>query len=144
MGNIGQQLKGGVKNSLGKSVEGLKGKPESSNGKAGTDTAYPLFREWLITEGAVRIPDQAGPWFDAQGWFDVDLFHHYLKDHGYKVDQLETTASRQEWGERLRQLLFKDKVPRKPSTRSSCGSWKMQQALIQGRHSHSLQTPAPP
>jgi len=110
LGNIGQQLKGGVKKSLGKSVEGLKGKPESSNGKAGTDTAYPLFREWLITEGAVRIPDQAGPWFDAQGWFDVDLFHHYLKDHGYKVDQLETTASRQEWGERLRQLLFKDKV----------------------------------
>lgn len=68
------------------------------------------FQEWLISQGAKQLKDQAGNWFDAEGWFDVELFHQYLQGQRLQVSTLEDTAARAEWGERLRQMLFKGEV----------------------------------
>ncbi|WP_462382639.1 LysM peptidoglycan-binding domain-containing protein [Pseudomonas sp. Marseille-QA0892] len=68
------------------------------------------FRNWLVEQGAFVIKDQAGDWFDSQGWFDVDGFHEYLDSNGLWVATLEDPSARHAWGERLRQMLFKDSV----------------------------------
>lgn len=68
------------------------------------------FRNWLIEQGAFVIKDQAGNWFDSQGWFDVEGFHQYLESNALLVATLKDASARHAWGERLRQMLFKDSV----------------------------------
>jgi hypothetical protein len=84
--------------------------PGNSSGQAATDTDDNPFHEWLRREGAIAIKDQQSDWFDEKGWFDVELFHAYLKSKNYKVDTFEDAGARKDWGLRLRQLLFKEEV----------------------------------
>ncbi len=84
--------------------------PGNSNGKAQTDTDDNPFHEWLRLEGAMAIKDQESNWFDEKGWFDVELFHSYLKSKKLTVDTIEDAGARKDWGLRLRQLLFKEEV----------------------------------
>lgn len=84
--------------------------PGNSNGKAGEDSEDNPFHEWLRLQGALAIKDQEGNWFDEKGWFDVEIFHTYLKSKNYKVETLDDAGARKEWGLRLRQLLFKEEV----------------------------------
>ncbi|MGN7738437.1 hypothetical protein ACTJKT_00365 [Pseudomonas sp. 22526] len=84
--------------------------PGNSSEKSTEDTTDNSFHEWLRLQGAIAIKDQENNWFDAQGWFDVELFYSYLQSKNYKVSTLEDASVRQEWGLRLRQLLFKGEV----------------------------------
>nr|WP_314875604.1 hypothetical protein [uncultured Pseudomonas sp.] len=86
--------------------------PENSDGQASVDTVTTVFHEWLTREGAKRIPDQESDWFDAEGWFDVELFHSYLLKQHYRVELLSDPERRQQWGQRLQQMIFKDSVRR--------------------------------
>ncbi|AMS17914.1 hypothetical protein A3218_27825 [Pseudomonas chlororaphis] len=84
--------------------------PGNSSEKSTKDTTDNSFHEWLRLQGAIAIKDQESNWFDTQGWFDVELFYKYLQSKNYKVSTLEDASVRQEWGLRLRQLLFKGEV----------------------------------
>jgi hypothetical protein len=90
--------------------KGLSKTPGDSSAKAGSDTEDNPFHEWLRLQGAVAIKDQQSNWFDEKGWFDVEIFHTYLKSKNYKVDTLDDEGARKAWGLRLRQLLFKEEV----------------------------------
>ncbi|WP_158611325.1 MULTISPECIES: LysM peptidoglycan-binding domain-containing protein [Pseudomonas] len=68
------------------------------------------FEEWLIGQGAKKLDDQRGNWFDPKGWFDVELFYQYLQAESLLVSTLEDSTARAAWGERLQQILFKDSV----------------------------------
>lgn len=84
--------------------------PGNSNGKAESDSDDNPFHEWLREQGALAIKDQQSDWFDEKGWFDVEMFHSYLKSKNYKVETFEDAGARKDWGLRLRQLLFKEEV----------------------------------
>lgn len=84
--------------------------PANSNGRATQDSASSVFRTWLLEQGAINLGDQAGDWFDAEGWFDVERFHQYLQEKTYSVAQLEQAGTRRAWGEQLRQMLFRADV----------------------------------
>lgn len=80
---------------------------------ADIERAESEFKIWLQEVGAVEVPDQ-GPWFEPEGWFDVERFHRYLEGkRGYHVDSLQKASDRKEWGERLRQLVFRDDMRRR-------------------------------
>ncbi|MEW6463031.1 MAG: hypothetical protein AB1459_18070 [Pseudomonadota bacterium] len=84
-----------------------------SSGQQGEDHAASDFSDWLKGMGSIEIKDQEGPWFDAEGWFDVERFYQYVSQRkGYRVDALQDAGTRQEWGERLRQVLFQDDAVR--------------------------------
>lgn len=85
----------------------------NSDGKAAKDHEDSDFHDWLLGMGAVEIKDQSGNWFDPEGWFDVERFYQYVSTQkGYRVDSLQSPATRIEWGERLRQVLFQDDAQR--------------------------------
>ncbi|SFW20227.1 hypothetical protein SAMN03159511_1334 [Pseudomonas sp. NFACC19-2] len=85
----------------------------NSSGQQGEDHASSDFSDWLKGMGSIEIKDQEGPWFDAEGWFDVERFYQYVSQRkGYRVDALQDAGTRQEWGERLRQVLFQDDAVR--------------------------------
>ncbi|MGL4316369.1 MAG: hypothetical protein ACRCTL_07120, partial [Pseudomonas sp.] len=78
------------------------------------DEAYARrdFNEWLEGVGAIKVDDQ-GEWFDQHGWFEVERFYQHLHGKlGYQIDSLQAVSARQEWGERLRQMLFQDDARR--------------------------------
>ncbi|WXL24750.1 LysM domain-containing protein [Ectopseudomonas mendocina] len=78
----------------------------NSDGNSASDRQGNDFRDWLLGLGAVEIKDQ-GPWFDREGWFDIELFYKQLsQSKGYCIDALKDGATRNEWGERLRQVVF--------------------------------------
>lgn len=87
-------------------LKGLKKLPGNSNGRAAKDHATSDFHDWLIENGALRIPAQ-GDWFDKEGWFDGDAFHRYLQAQHYQVKTLSTAKAREDWNKQLRQMLFK-------------------------------------
>lgn len=93
-----------------KASKDLQKLPGNSTGKATSDTDDNPFHEWLRLEGALAIKDQQSDWFDEKGWFDVEMFHSYLKSKNYKVETFEDAGARKDWGLRLRQLLFKEEV----------------------------------
>lgn len=66
-----------------------------------------LFEFWLEGEGALGIDDQEGNWFDEEGWFDIEKLHAYLKSKKLQVTMLDSEGARQEWGQRLKQILFR-------------------------------------
>lgn len=81
----------------------------NSDGKAAKDHADSDFHDWLFGMGALEIKDQSGHWFDREWWFDVERFYQYVSTQkGYRVDSLQSPATRSEWGERLRQVLFQE------------------------------------
>ncbi|MFD2883632.1 hypothetical protein ACFS4T_16390 [Pseudomonas lini] len=45
-----------------------------------------------------KIGDQAGDWFDTNGWFNIDKFYSFLQTNGYKVTQLEDAGARKRMG----------------------------------------------
>lgn len=65
------------------------------------------FQEWLLSQGAKQLKDQAGNWFDAEGWFDIELFYQHLQAQHWQVAILDDAGTRVDWGERLRQVLFR-------------------------------------
>ncbi len=85
----------------------------NSDGKASKDVTRNLFRQWLLAEGAICIPDQpksGADWFDAYGLFDIEKFHGYLQQRNYKIKTLDDSGARSEWGKRLRGMIFKESV----------------------------------
>lgn len=68
------------------------------------------FRQWLIAQGAMKFSDQTGDCFDEKGWFKANDFYAYLKKQGYKVTELENSATLTSWGKHLQQLVFKKSV----------------------------------
>ncbi|ROL83635.1 LysM peptidoglycan-binding domain-containing protein [Pseudomonas chlororaphis] len=100
-----------IKNDLqkaGKKV--LNSVPKNGSGGAAKDSAQKVFGQWLESQGAHKIDDQAGDWFDSNGWFDIEAFYKYLTKEGYKVTQLEDAGARKGWGEHLKQVVFKKSV----------------------------------
>ncbi|MGY4664096.1 murein DD-endopeptidase MepM/ murein hydrolase activator NlpD [Pseudomonas chlororaphis] len=100
-----------IKNDLqkaGKKV--LNSVPKNGSGRAAKDSAQKVFGQWLESQGAHKIDDQAGDWFDSNGWFDIEAFYKYLTKEGYKVTQLEDAGARKGWGEHLKQVVFKKSV----------------------------------
>lgn len=93
--------------SISKVVEGI---PANGDGGASKNSAQKVFGQWLESQGALRIGDQAGDWFDTNGWFNIDKFYSFLQSSGYKVTQLEDAGARKEWGEHLKQVVFKKSV----------------------------------
>jgi hypothetical protein len=81
-----------------------------SDGGASKDAALSVFGQWLTNHGAMRIDDQAGDWFDHDGWFDIEKFHTFLQSKGCKVVKLQSASDRLEWGERLKQVVFKESI----------------------------------
>ncbi len=88
----------------------LEGIPKNGDGGAVKNSAQKVFAQWLQSQGAFKIGDQAGDWFDANGWFNVDKFYSHLQSNGFKVTQLEDAGARNEWGEHLKQVVFKKSV----------------------------------
>lgn len=107
--NINKALKEDAAKVVKDSLKNLRMKLPQNTGVVAT-SASSDFSNWLLEQGAFVIDDQEGGWFDSQGWFDVEVFHQYLQHNRIKVDTLEDGAARQAWGERLRQLLFKEEV----------------------------------
>ncbi|QJP95623.1 LysM peptidoglycan-binding domain-containing protein [Pseudomonas fluorescens] len=68
------------------------------------------FRQWLLAQGAIKFNDQVGDCFDEKGWFKANDFYAYLKKQGYKVTELENSATLTSWGKHLQQLVFKKSV----------------------------------
>ncbi|MCU7251298.1 LysM peptidoglycan-binding domain-containing protein [Pseudomonas koreensis] len=68
------------------------------------------FRQWLLAQGAIKFSDQTGDCFDEKGWFKANDFYAYLKKQGYKVTELENSATLTRWGKHLQQLVFKKSV----------------------------------
>lgn len=95
-----------LKESL-KKVENI---PKNGDGGAAKNSAQKTFAQWLESQGALRIGDQVGDWFDANGWFSIEKFYSFLGSKGYKVTELEDAGARQEWGEHLKQVVFKKSV----------------------------------
>jgi len=110
LAQMGEQLKHGLSQGAVESAKLLRHAPASSDGGADIDTAASALHHWLAEQQAVRIGDQEGDWFDAQGWFDVERCYAYLRRQGYGVESLEDGARRAAWGEQLRQVLFEDSV----------------------------------
>lgn len=83
-----------------------------ANGADGSDknSARGVFGQWLISQGARCIDDQAGDWFDSKGWFEVKKFHDHLKKKGWTVTALEDSATLNDWGDHLKQLVFQKSV----------------------------------
>ncbi|WP_311969540.1 peptidoglycan-binding protein LysM [Pseudomonas baltica] len=95
----------------GKKVpEAFKTLPTNGDGGASKDAALSVFGQWLTSHGAMRIDDQAGDWFDHDGWFDIEKFHTFLQSKGCKVVKLQSASDRLEWGERLKQVVFKESI----------------------------------
>ncbi|KAF2395035.1 hypothetical protein FX983_03018 [Pseudomonas frederiksbergensis] len=95
----------------GKSISKiLDGIPANGDGGATKNSAQKVFGQWLESQGALRIGDQVGDWFDTNGWFNIDKFYSYLQSNGHKVTQLEDAGARKEWGEHLKQVVFKKSV----------------------------------
>lgn len=67
-------------------------------------SARSILQEWLYSHGGKSIADQ-GDWFDEEGWFDVERFYATLAPDD--VISLQNPAQRKRWGDRLRQVLFK-------------------------------------
>jgi hypothetical protein len=84
--------------------------PANSDGRAAQDSASNAFRTWLLEQGAIQLDDQAGDWFDTEGWFDIERFHQYLQQQQYRITQLDNPDARRNWGEQLRQILFRADV----------------------------------
>lgn len=84
--------------------------PANSDGRAAQDSASSAFRSWLLEQGAIQLDDQAGDWFDTEGSFDIDRFHQYLLQQQYRITQLDNPDARRNWGEQLRQILFRADV----------------------------------
>ncbi|AZC57243.1 MULTISPECIES: LysM peptidoglycan-binding domain-containing protein [Pseudomonas] len=99
-----------LKNAGKKAKKFLNGIPKNGDGGAAKDSAQKVFTQWLESQGAHKIDDQAGNWFDSNGWFDIEAFHKYLTKEGYKVTQLEDADTRKSWGEHLKQVVFKKSV----------------------------------
>lgn len=96
---------------VGKSAKKiLEGIPKNGDGGASKNSAQKVFGQWLASQGALKIGDQAGDWFDTNGWFNIDKFYSFLQTNGYKVTQLEDAGARKEWGEHLKQVVFKKSV----------------------------------
>jgi murein DD-endopeptidase MepM/ murein hydrolase activator NlpD len=93
--------------SISKVVEGI---PANGDGGASKNSAQKVFGQWLESQGALRIGDQVGDWFDTTGWFNIDKFYSFLQSSGYKVTELEDAGARKEWGEHLKQVVFKKSV----------------------------------
>lgn len=68
------------------------------------------FRQWLLAQGAIKFNDQVGDCFDNKGWFKANDFYAYLKKQGYKVTELENSATLTSWGEHLQQLVFQKSI----------------------------------
>ncbi|WP_022962849.1 LysM peptidoglycan-binding domain-containing protein [Halopseudomonas pelagia] len=77
------------------------------NNGTGLSSASDIFEEWLNAQGAHALLDQAGGWFDEDGWFDVEQFYRYLTGSNIRVEMLESDSVRAEWGGRLKQVLFR-------------------------------------
>ncbi|MGP0172102.1 LysM peptidoglycan-binding domain-containing protein [Pseudomonas sp. NCHU5208] len=107
--NINKALKEDAVKVVKDSVKNLRNKIPQKSGSVAA-SARSDFGNWLMEQGAFVIDDQHGDWFDSQGWFDVEIFHQYLQRDKIEVDTLEDAATRQAWGERLRQILFKEEV----------------------------------
>jgi len=98
-------------------LDKAKGQPKKvleslpKNGADGADknSARGVFRQWLIAQGARCVDDQ-GDWFDAKGWFEVKRFHDSLKKQGWTVTELEDSATLNDWGDHLKQLVFKKSI----------------------------------
>ncbi|WP_242487967.1 hypothetical protein [Pseudomonas sp. TH31] len=93
-----------------KKVGKIEGIPKNGDGGASKNSAQKVFGQWLESQGALRIGDQVGDWFDTTGWFNVDKFYKFLDSSGYKVTELEDAGKRKEWGEHLKQVVFKKSV----------------------------------
>ena len=93
-----------------KKVGKVEGIPKNGDGGAVKSSAQKVFGQWLESQGALRIGDQVGDWFDTNGWFNVDKFYKFLDSSGYKVTELEDAGKRKEWGEHLKQVVFKKSV----------------------------------
>ncbi|QXH45625.1 hypothetical protein KSS93_22535 [Pseudomonas xanthosomatis] len=85
----------------------------SGDNKQAEDRSDSAFKDWLLGMGSARVKDQQSDWFDAQGCFDVELFRNYLEAKGYRVKTLDDAGMRNDWGQRLRQVLFADDVRNK-------------------------------
>jgi murein DD-endopeptidase MepM/ murein hydrolase activator NlpD len=94
-------------NSIKKVVKSLPADATEGSDKNGENSS---FREWLLAQGAIKFSDQVGDCFDKKGWFKVNDFYAYLKKQGYKVTELENSATLANWGKHLQQLVFKKSV----------------------------------
>ncbi|CAI8904735.1 LysM peptidoglycan-binding domain-containing protein [Pseudomonas serboccidentalis] len=94
-------------NSIKKVVKSLPADATEGSDKNGENSS---FREWLLAQGAIKFSDQVGDCFDKKGWFKVNDFYAYLKKKGYKVTELENSATLANWGKHLQQLVFKKSV----------------------------------
>ncbi len=80
---------------------------QSTKGAGAKVSAQDVFEQWLLEQGALKVDDQRGDWFNAEGLFEIDKFHACLQGWNLKVKLLEDSGTRQDWGIRLRQILFK-------------------------------------
>lgn len=76
--------------------------------KIGGNYLY-LFLKYASVLGQQCI-DLSGDWFDHDGWFDIEKFHTFLQSKGCKVVKLQSASDRLEWGERLKQVVFKESI----------------------------------
>ncbi|PAU85951.1 hypothetical protein CK507_17510 [Pseudomonas sp. WN033] len=82
--------------------------PIDNGGSLSSDKT--LFELWLEAQGALGIEDQEADWFDEDGWFDIEKFHVYLKEKNLQVALLDSEAVRGEWGNRLKQVVFRKDI----------------------------------
>lgn len=108
--NSGNIVSGGIKDYAKKSKSIFTQKPGNADGNASKDTPLKIFEQWLVDEGCLRIDDQKEDWFNEQGWFEIEKFYQYLKNSNYEVKFIENSSARQEWGQRLQQMLFRESV----------------------------------